>query len=96
MDPYGGKMDEIEENETPFPHRKGNLFNIVNLNRWGEGEGEKKHLEWSREGFRKRANGAIGWGEKYFNGNFERLAKVKKMVDQDHFFGDMQSIPPIS
>ncbi|KAG6382727.1 hypothetical protein SASPL_157568 [Salvia splendens] len=47
-------------------------------------------------GFRKRANGAIGWGEKYFNGNFERFAKVKKMVDQDHFFGDMQSIPPIS
>ena len=51
-------------------------------------------------GFQKKGersySRAIGWGEKYFNGNFERLAKVKKMVDQDHFFGDMQSIPPIS
>ena len=28
MDPLGGKMDEIEEYEIPFPHRKGNIYNI--------------------------------------------------------------------
>ncbi|XVF24453.1 hypothetical protein REPUB_Repub13aG0129300 [Reevesia pubescens] len=29
FNPYGGKMDEISETETPFPHRAGNLFNIL-------------------------------------------------------------------
>ncbi|XP_042038495.1 berberine bridge enzyme-like 22 [Salvia splendens] len=125
MDPFGGKIDEIGENETPFPHRKRNLFNLQHLNRWGEGEGEKKHLEWSREvyefmepyvsssprgaylnyrdldlGFQKRGEQSYSqarvWGERYFKGNFERLAKVKKRVDPDNFFGDEQSVPPIS
>ncbi|XP_042002507.1 berberine bridge enzyme-like 22 [Salvia splendens] len=125
MDPFGGKIDEIGENETAFPHRKGNLFNLQYLNIWGEGEGEKKHLEWSREvyefmepyvsssprgaylnyrdldlGFQKRGeqnySRARVWGERYFKGNFERLAKVKKRVDPDNFFGDEQSVPPIS
>ncbi|XP_007038641.2 PREDICTED: cannabidiolic acid synthase [Theobroma cacao] len=27
--PYGGKMDEILETETPFPHRAGNLYKIM-------------------------------------------------------------------
>ncbi|KAI3965379.1 hypothetical protein MKX01_042860 [Papaver californicum] len=27
--PYGGKMSEISESETPFPHRDGNIFKIV-------------------------------------------------------------------
>ena len=27
MDPCGGRMNEISESETPFPHRKGNLYN---------------------------------------------------------------------
>ncbi|KAM3362519.1 hypothetical protein P3S68_017373 [Capsicum galapagoense] len=36
------------------------------------------------------------WGEKYFNGNFERLAKVKSKVDPKNFFKHEQSIPPYS
>ncbi|XP_039065119.1 berberine bridge enzyme-like 18 [Hibiscus syriacus] len=28
---YGGKMDEISETETPFPHRAGNLYGIMYL-----------------------------------------------------------------
>nr|CAB3470649.1 unnamed protein product [Digitaria exilis] len=35
------------------------------------------------------------WGEKYFKGNFERLAAVKAMVDPDDFFRNEQSIPPL-
>ena len=35
------------------------------------------------------------WGEKYFRGNFERLAAVKAMVDPDDFFRNEQSIPPL-
>ncbi|KAK1573036.1 hypothetical protein Q3G72_008295 [Acer saccharum] len=34
--PYGGKMSEISESETPFPHRTGNLFKIQYLVSWGE------------------------------------------------------------
>ncbi|PHT90667.1 hypothetical protein T459_05780 [Capsicum annuum] len=34
------------------------------------------------------------WGEKYFNGNFKRLAKVKSKVDPNNFFRNEQSIPP--
>ncbi|KAL5708328.1 cinnamyl-alcohol dehydrogenase [Ranunculus cassubicifolius] len=34
------------------------------------------------------------WGEKYFKGNFARLAFVKSMVDPENFFWDEQSIPP--
>ncbi|KAM3285265.1 hypothetical protein P3S67_024064 [Capsicum chacoense] len=34
------------------------------------------------------------WGEMYFNGNFERLAKVKSKVDPNNIFRTEQSIPP--
>uniref|UniRef100_A0A0D9WR29 FAD-binding PCMH-type domain-containing protein n=1 Tax=Leersia perrieri TaxID=77586 RepID=A0A0D9WR29_9ORYZ len=34
------------------------------------------------------------WGEAYFKGNFERLAKVKAKVDSDNNFKNEQSIPP--
>ncbi|MCD7453318.1 hypothetical protein HAX54_020483 [Datura stramonium] len=34
------------------------------------------------------------WGEKYFKGNFERLAKVKSKMDPNNFFRNEQSIPP--
>ncbi|CAN1122295.1 Berberine bridge enzyme-like 14 [Linum perenne] len=32
--PYGGIMDEIPEDATPFPHRKGNLFKIQYSAQW--------------------------------------------------------------
>jgi hypothetical protein len=35
------------------------------------------------------------WGEKYFMGNYERLAKVKAAVDPTDFFRNEQSIPPL-
>ncbi|XP_006347186.1 tetrahydrocannabinolic acid synthase-like [Solanum tuberosum] len=34
------------------------------------------------------------WGEKYFKGNFERLAKVKSKVDPKNFFRSEQSVTP--
>ncbi|XP_072954068.1 tetrahydroberberine oxidase-like [Typha angustifolia] len=50
VDPFGGKMDEISESETPFPHRKGTLYNIQYLVRWmkEDAEGSQKHLSWMR------------------------------------------------
>ena len=50
MDPYGGRMNEISESETPFPHRKGSLYNIQYLVKW-EVNGivaSKKHVHWIR------------------------------------------------
>jgi hypothetical protein len=35
------------------------------------------------------------WGEKYFKGNFKRLAAVKSKVDPNDFFRNEQSIPPL-
>ncbi|KAG8365675.1 hypothetical protein BUALT_Bualt18G0131100 [Buddleja alternifolia] len=48
MDPLGGKMEQIQESEIPFPHRKGNLFNIQYLVKWDlAGDSESiKHVGW--------------------------------------------------
>lgn len=35
------------------------------------------------------------WGFKYFNNNFNRLVRVKTMVDPANFFRNEQSIPPL-
>lgn len=35
------------------------------------------------------------WGDKYFGGNFRKLAYVKGEVDCENFFKDEQSIPPL-
>lgn len=54
MDPFGGKMSEISENEIAFPHRKGNLYNVQYIVKWtvNEVDSSKKHLDWIREIYR--------------------------------------------
>ncbi|XP_022734734.1 berberine bridge enzyme-like 18 [Durio zibethinus] len=50
--PFGGKMDEISETETPFPHRAGNIFNIMYVT-GEEGELEfQKYISWMRRFYR--------------------------------------------
>jgi hypothetical protein len=34
LTPYGGKMSQISDSETPFPHRRGNLYKIQYLLSW--------------------------------------------------------------
>ncbi|PRQ29802.1 putative berberine/berberine, FAD-binding, type 2 [Rosa chinensis] len=48
--PYGGRMNEISESETPFPHRAGNLFMIQYWTYWMEKgiESTNKYLNLSR------------------------------------------------
>ncbi|KAF3450410.1 hypothetical protein FNV43_RR06491 [Rhamnella rubrinervis] len=36
FNPYGGKMNEVAASETPFPHRKGNLYKIQYSVNWDE------------------------------------------------------------
>ncbi|KAL1805481.1 hypothetical protein ACET3Z_028550 [Daucus carota] len=39
---------------------------------------------------------ASRWGKKYFKDNFNRLVRIKSVVDPDNFFRHEQSIPPFS
>ncbi|CAL5186563.1 unnamed protein product [Lathyrus oleraceus] len=54
MEPYGGKMSEISESEIPFPHRKGNLYNIQYMVKWDKNgiEESNRNIEWMRELYR--------------------------------------------
>ncbi|KAJ6843574.1 berberine bridge enzyme-like 22 [Iris pallida] len=53
LEPYGGILSEISETATPFPHRKGNLYNIQYYLWWMDQAGDaavtRKHLEWMRK-----------------------------------------------
>ncbi|KAF8676683.1 hypothetical protein HU200_046878 [Digitaria exilis] len=128
LDPYGGRMGSISPSETPFPHRKGNLYNLQYYSYWFENgtAAMEKRMSWvrgmynemepyvsknPRTGYVNYRDLDLGtnelegnvtsyakakvWGEKYFKGNFERLAAVKAMVDPDDFFRNEQSIPPL-
>ncbi|XP_057763830.1 tetrahydroberberine oxidase-like [Salvia miltiorrhiza] len=50
MIPYGGRMAEISESETPFPHRAANLYKIVGTVYWqgDEARGSERYISWSR------------------------------------------------
>ncbi|KAL2474865.1 FAD-binding Berberine family protein [Abeliophyllum distichum] len=123
---YGGRMNEIPESETPFPHRAGNLFKIqysVNWDDEGE-EADKNYIDQIRELYSFMApfvsknpreaylnyrdldigitdngkdsyNQGKVYGVKYFKGNFDRLVKIKTMVDPDNLFRNEQSIPTL-
>ena len=46
--PYGGKMSEIPESETPFPHRAGNIHHILYTVAFQEGEASSRYIDWMR------------------------------------------------
>nr|GEX19503.1 berberine bridge enzyme-like 15 [Tanacetum cinerariifolium] len=50
MEPHGGKMNEIEETSTPYPYRKGYLYNIQYFDKWEDesNEASEKHISWMR------------------------------------------------
>ncbi|KAK4360328.1 hypothetical protein RND71_019280 [Anisodus tanguticus] len=124
FNPYGGRMTEIPEDETPFPHRAEILFKIQYSVNWNE-EGaapEKDYLSQIRDlynfttpfvsknprqaylnyrdldigtndhGPRSSEQGRV-YGTKYFKNNYDRLVKVKSVVDPQNFFRNEQSIP---
>ncbi|CAN1821216.1 Berberine bridge enzyme-like 22 [Linum perenne] len=102
LTPYGGKMSEISDSETPFPHRRGirELYAYITpfvsmcprAAYYNYRDLDLGRIENSNIGYK---HGTI-WGWKYFNGNFDRLMKVKTVVDPDNFFNDEQSIPVLS
>ncbi|KAL8512768.1 hypothetical protein ACS0TY_019047 [Phlomoides rotata] len=48
--PYGGRMDEISESATPFPHRAGTLYMVANFVDWREEEDHdsERYVNWVR------------------------------------------------
>ncbi|KAI3891544.1 hypothetical protein MKX03_033091 [Papaver bracteatum] len=48
--PYGGRMNEISESATPFPHRNGTLYMVMYVVIWNEQgvERSKAHITWMR------------------------------------------------
>ncbi|KAM3285270.1 hypothetical protein P3S67_024069 [Capsicum chacoense] len=106
FEPFGGKMNEISESGTPFLHRKENLYNILYLVNWSDNTANPYVAKSPRTAYLNYRDFDFGtnqedysyskakiWGEKYFNANFERLAKVKSKVDPNNFFRNEQSIP---
>ncbi|BBH01213.1 hypothetical protein Prudu_011413 [Prunus dulcis] len=101
MNPYGGRMSEIPESATPYPHRAGKLFFALYLY-------DDEPLTKSKTGLPNYRDLDIGanqdnqtslrvatvYGRKYFKGNFARLVRVKTAVDPHNFFRHKQSIPP--
>ncbi|KAL8196605.1 hypothetical protein R6Q57_024900 [Mikania cordata] len=51
MDPYGGRMNKISKSHIPFPHRRGNLYNIQYLVKWEVNrlQASNEHMHWLRE-----------------------------------------------
>ncbi|MBA0657371.1 hypothetical protein Goklo_009660 [Gossypium klotzschianum] len=47
---FGGKMEEISETESPYPHRAGNLYSILYVVDWEEEENKtlNKFMSWMR------------------------------------------------
>ncbi|KAH6782295.1 hypothetical protein C2S51_007588 [Perilla frutescens var. frutescens] len=51
MVPYGGRMAEISESASPFPHRAGNLYMLASLVLWHGIEAQNSdswYIRWSR------------------------------------------------
>ncbi|KAL4632537.1 hypothetical protein ACB092_04G058200 [Castanea dentata] len=102
FNPYGGRISEIPAEATPFPHRAGNLAKIQYLANWNEG-GKKVtnyYINLTRKLYRFMTPFASykegrAYGIKYFNGNFDRLVKIKTKVDPGNFFRNEQSIPTL-
>lgn len=126
FNPYGGRMSEIPENETPFPHRAGIIYKIQYSVNWQDASSNttNQYLEQARElysfmtpyvssnprqaflnyrdldigttdnGKNSYSEGEV-YGRKYFKDNFDRLVKVKTVVDPENFFKNEQSIPTL-
>lgn len=48
LTPYGGKMTDISDSKTPFPHRSGNLYGIQYSVTWNFDNETQQHIDWMR------------------------------------------------
>ncbi|KAF8656100.1 hypothetical protein HU200_060806 [Digitaria exilis] len=131
LEPHGGAVGGANTNTTsPYPHRRGVLFNIQYGSNWccdANGTMAAAGLAWlkgiygfmepfvtsnPREAFANYRDLDLGqnvigkdglssywsgrvWAERYFMGNYRRLAAAKAMADPTDYFRNEQSIPPL-
>uniref|UniRef100_A0A2N9JAF0 FAD-binding PCMH-type domain-containing protein n=1 Tax=Fagus sylvatica TaxID=28930 RepID=A0A2N9JAF0_FAGSY len=112
LDPYGGIMQNISSEYIAFPHRKGNLFAIQYLVAWQQEDNNKSSqaafvnymdfdlgvMELVKTCVQSGDAVEIArlWGEKYFLKNYDRLVRVKTLIDPNNVFRNQQGIPPMS
>ncbi|KAL0305390.1 UNVERIFIED_CONTAM: Berberine bridge enzyme-like 18 [Sesamum radiatum] len=77
-----GLYDDMAPYVSKSP--RGVYFNYRDLDMGVNGEGSTSYAD------------ASIWGEKYFKNNFDRLVRVKTIVDPMNFFRNEQSIPPLA
>ncbi|XP_052182736.1 berberine bridge enzyme-like 18 [Diospyros lotus] len=55
--PYGGRISEVSESDTPFPHRSGTLCNIHYAAVWEQegAEAFNRHMKWMRKLYKEMA-----------------------------------------
>ncbi|KVH87590.1 Berberine/berberine-like protein [Cynara cardunculus var. scolymus] len=44
VEPHGGRISEIDESETPYPHREGNLYIIQYIKKWDDDGSDERHI----------------------------------------------------
>ncbi|CAN1232358.1 Tetrahydroberberine oxidase [Linum perenne] len=104
MVPFGGKMNEIDATSIPFPHRIGKLELYDYVEPYVSKDPRSAYVNYRDldigvNGGDESGGTSYGqakvWGEKYFGVNFNRLVRVKTVVDPSNVFRNEQSIPPI-
>ncbi|CAI0545699.1 unnamed protein product [Linum tenue] len=100
FNPYGGRMGQISEKDTPFPHRADIRRMYSYMTPFVSKNPRRAYMNYrdldigtvKRGSKNSYAEGKV-YGDKYFDGNFERLVKVKTAVDPNYFFWNEQSVP---
>ncbi|KAJ3041278.1 hypothetical protein HDV00_009672 [Rhizophlyctis rosea] len=106
FEPFGGRLDEIACDATPFPNRAGTLFQMQYTSRfWDQPDGGVGY-QWIRA-FEKEIspflNGhsyqnyadldLVNYEWAYYGNNSKRLRQVKAKYDPENFWHNEQSIP---
>ena len=107
--PYGGKIAELNDTATAFPHRENVRFMMQLGFYWSDEIQTKQNVEsvmkWQREArsilmqdfdgaYRNYADeGLSNHLQDYYGNNVARLKKIKKKYDPNNMFNFEQSIP---
>ncbi|PHT29974.1 hypothetical protein CQW23_30473 [Capsicum baccatum] len=102
LEPLGGKMNEISESETPYPHRKGNLYNIQYTVGWSNNSKSisSQKMEWLRKLYKEMGpyvaksprTAYLNYRDLDFGTNQEDYSYSKaKMWGEKYFNGNFES-----
>lgn len=106
FDSYGGKIRDLGDAETAFPHRSKTLASIQYYSQWSSASATESRLEKIRtfyNSLRPYVSGSayvnycdldlLDWQSAYWGENIKRLIDVKSVYDPENIFRHAQSIP---